>query len=429
MKRHPLYNSVVVWVLVGFVTVLWGLAGILLAVGAKGKEESLKADAAAVVAGNSKFALELYAKLKSDPEVKKADGNLFFSPYSISTALAMTWAGARGETEKQMAQVLQFSLPQERLHQVLGALEKQLNAAGKKRGYQFSVANALWGQKGYGFLKEFLTLTKKNYGAGLREVDFINPVEREKARKTINGWVEKETKKKIKELIQPGILNKLTTLVLTNAIYFKGDWAIEFDKKETRDAPFRISADKEVTVPLMYQKGDFTYAQEDKLQILELPYKGDDLSMVVLLPTEVDELTELEKSLTPKELNRWLTLLRKQEVHVYLPKFKMTTGPLELSDILKSMGMKDAFSLPPADFSGMTGRKDLYISNVLHKAFVAVDEKGTEAAAATAVVMARGGISHEPVFRADHPFVFMIKDNRSGSVLFMGKVCNPAKQD
>lgn len=217
---------------------------------------------------------------------------------------------------------------------------------------------------------------------------------------------------------------------MTNAIYFKGDWAIEFDKKETRDAPFRISADKEVTVPLMYQKGDFTYAQEDKLQILELPYKGDDLSMVVLLPTEVDELTELEKSLTPKELNRWLTLLRKQEVHVYLPKFKMTTGPLELSGILKSMGMKDAFSLPPiADFSGMTGRKDLYISNVLHKAFVAVDEKGTEAAAATAVVMARGGISHEPVFRADHPFVFMIKDNRSGSVLFMGKVCNPAKQD
>jgi len=430
MKQHPLYNSVVVWVLVGFVTVLWGLAGILLAVGAKSKEDPLKANTAAAVAGNSKFALELYAKLKSDPEVKKADGNLFFSPYSISTALAMTWAGAKGETEKQMAEVLHFSLPQERLHQVLGALEKQLNAAGKKRGYQLSVANALWGQKGYGFLKEFLTLTKKNYGAGLREVDFINPVEREKARKTINGWVEKETKKKIKELIQPGILNKLTTLVLTNAIYFKGDWAIEFDKKETRDAPFRISADKEVTVPLMYQKGDFTYAQEDKLQILELPYKGDDLSMVVLLPTEVDELTELEKSLTPKELNRWLTLLRKQEVHVYLPKFKMTTGPLELSGILKSMGMKDAFSLPPiADFSGMTGRKDLYISNVLHKAFVAVDEKGTEAAAATAVVMARGGISHEPVFRADHPFVFMIKDNRSGSVLFMGKVCNPAKQD
>jgi serpin B len=428
MKRHPLYNSIVVWILVGFVIGLWGLAGILLAVGAKGKEEPPEADTVAVIAGNSEFALELYVKLSGDPNVRPASGNLFFSPYSISTALAMTWAGARGETEKQMAEVLHFSLPQEQLHPAFGFLEKQLNAEGEERGYELSVANALWGQTGYGFLKEFLTLTKENYGAGLREVDFVNAAKREKARKTINSWVEKETKEKIKDLIPQGVLDALTRLVLTNAIYFKGDWAVEFDKKETTDSLFKISADKEVTVPLMYQKGDFKYAQEDKLQILELPYKGDELSMVVLLPTEVDGLAELEKSLRPKNLNRWLTLLRKQEVHVYLPKFKMTTGPLELSGILKAMGMKDAFSMA-ADFSGMTGSRDLFISNVLHKAFVAVDEKGTEAAAATAVVMTLTAVPvASPVFRADHPFVFVIKDNRSGSILFMGRVVNPAKQ-
>ncbi len=428
MKQHPLYNSVVVWVLVGFVTVLWGLAGILLAVGAKSKEDPLKANTAAAVADNSEFAFELYAKLNDDPSIKAEGGNLFFSPYSISTALAMTWAGARGETEKQMAEVLHFSLPQERLHQALGALEKQLNAAGKKRGYQLSVANALWGQKGCGFLKEFLTLTKKNYGARLKEVDFINPAVREKARKKINRWVEKKTNKKIKDLIQPGVLNQLTRLVLTNAIYFKGDWAIEFDKKNTSDAPFMISADKKVIVPMMHLKDKFKYAETNDLQILELLYKNKDLSMIVLLPKKADGLVQLEKSLTLKNLNDWLGRLRKQEVPVYLPKFKMTFGPLELKDILKSMGMKDAFSMA-ADFSGMDGTKMLFISNVLHKAFVAVDEKGTEAAAATAVVVTLKEETMAPtVFRADHPFVFLIKDNYSGSILFMGKLVKPAKQ-
>jgi len=428
MKRHLIFNPIVLWVLVGFVAVLLGLAGILLAVNAKDKEDPLKADTAAVVAGNSEFALELYAKLNGDPNAKKAGGNLFFSPYSISTALAMTWAGARGETEKQMTEVLRFSLSQERLHQAFGTLEKQLNAGGKKCGYELSVANALWGQKGYGFLKEFLTLTRKNYGAGLKEVDFIDPAVREKARKKINRWVEKKTNKKIKDLIQPGVLNQLTRLVLTNAIYFKGDWAIEFDKKDTRDAPFKVSADKEVIVPMMHLKDKFKYAETNDLQILELPYKNKDLSMIVLLPKKADGLEELEKSLTLKKLNIWLGALRKQEVIVYLPKFKMAFGPLELKDILKSMGMKDAFSMA-ADFSGMDGTKMLFISNVLHKAFVAVDEKGTEAAAATAMVVTLKAETMAPtVFRADHPFVFMIKDNRSGSILFMGRVVNPATQ-
>jgi serpin B len=452
MKRHPLYNSIVVWILVGFVIGLWGLAGVLLAVGAKGKEDLPQADTAAVIAGNGEFALELYVRLSGDPNARPPSGNLFFSPYSISTALSMTYMGARGVTALEMAGVLHFPtepiktldadsqgrpfyrmcergpISHARIAAAFGSLERQLNNSSEKGGYELSVANALWGQTGYGFLKEFLTLTKENYGAGLREVDFVNAAEREKARKTINSWVEKETKEKIKDLIPPGVLGALTRLVLTNAVYFKGDWSVEFDKKQTTDAPFKVAADKEVVVPLMYQKGDFKYAQEDRLQILELPYKGDELSMVVLLPAEVDGLAEMEKSLTPKDLNRWLTLLRKEEVHVYLPKFKMTTGPLELKGILKAMGMKDAFSMA-ADFSGMSGNKDLFISNVLHKAFVAVDEKGTEAAAATAVVVTlKAEPAASPVFRADHPFVFLIKDNRSGSILFMGRVVNPAKQ-
>jgi serpin B len=386
--------------------------------------ESPKTDVKVLVAGNSEFAWQLYAKLK---EGRKEDGNLFFSPYSISTALAMTWAGARGQTEKQMAQVLHFSLPQNQLHRAFGSLEQQFNEGDKNGGYELNVANALWGQKGEPFRKEFIDLVGKNYGAGLRELDFVGAEQAEKARKIINAWVEKKTKEKIKGLIGRTVLDS-ATLVLTNAIYFKGDWAIEFDKKETRDAPFKAAADKEVTVAMMHLKDKFKYAKSADLQIIELPYKNEDLSMTVLLPKKVDGLEELEKSLTLKNVNQRLGELRKQKVVVYLPKFKMTTGPLELSGILKSMGMKGAFSLPPADFSGMTGRKDLFISNVLHKAFVAVDEKGTEAAAATAVGMTVTAVRPAVVFRADHPFIFLIKDNRSGNILFIGRVVNPAKQ-
>ena len=408
--------------LVFSVIVLGILGSLLLAAKAKGKKDIQNPDVKAAVAGNSKFAFELYAKLKDDPRVKKDGGNLFFSPYSISTALAMTYAGARGRTEKQMADVLHFSLPQERLHPAFGALEKQLNTGGKEGRYQLSVANALWGQRGYSFLMGFVDLIEENYGAGIRQADFVN--ETEKARGKINGWVERMTNDKIKDLIKPGVLNALTRLVLTNAIYFKGDWAIQFDKKDTRDAPFTVSPDKKVSVPLMYLKENFKYFANRKLQILELPYKAEDLSMIVLLPRRIDGLAELEQSLTLENLNTWLKGLRKQEVIVYLPKFKITWGVFELKDILKAMGMKDAFS-GKADFSAMTGRRDLFISNVLHKAFVEVNEEGTEAAAATAVIMEKVAMSIKPVFRADHPFVFIIKDNRSGSILFMGRVSNP----
>lgn len=440
MKRYLIYNASVMWGLVSLIIVLWTSASLLLAVKQRpkpGNKAVPKADIKAVIANtviasNSEFAFDLYAKLKDDPNAQKPDGNLFFSPYSISTALAMTYAGAgtRGQTQEQMERVLHFYYPlqrihcamlQQRLHEALGLLQNQLNKD-KEVGYELNVANALWGQKGEGFLPEFLELTKKYYGAGPREVDFVRQTE--KARKTINAWVEKQTKDKIKELIKKGILGRDTVLVLTNAIYFKGDWAIQFDREKTKDAPFMISADKKVNVPMMYLKENFKYWADKDLQVIELPYKGEHLSMIVLLPREVDSLSELEKKLTLENLNSWLQKLRKQEVMVYLPRFKMTWGVFELNGILKDMGMKDAFS-GKADFSAMTGRRDLFISNVLHKAFVEVNEEGTEAVAATAVIMERIAMSIEPVFRADHPFVFIIKDNRSGSILFMGRVSNP----
>ena len=445
MSQRCLTSLAVLLVIVGSFTLLATMSY------AADKRAVADANLEAIVVGNTEFAFNLYARLKDHPEVKKANGNLFFSPYSISTALAMTYAGARGRTAEQMAVVLHLPFEQDLVHDERGpdkprplmvvrylwevsriaaafaALEETLKDDPKTGGYELHVSNSLWGQKGYGFLREFLDLIEKNYGAGLREVDFINAVEREKTRKAINAWVERQTKDKIKELIQPGVFDRLTRLVLTNAIYFKGDWASKFKEENTKPAPFYVTEEKSVEVPMMYQKGKFAYAEGEDAQVLVLPYKGEQLSMLIMLPKKISLLRSIESELSLKNLKVELERLRKQEVKVYLPKFKITWGVFKLNDIFKAMGMKDAFSLPPADFSGMTGMKDLYISHVLHKAFVEVNEEGTEAAAATAVVLGRGGPGM-PVFRADHPFVFIIKDNRSGSILFMGKVMNPAKQ-
>jgi serpin B len=387
-----------------------------------------------VVEGNNRFALELYAKLREQK------GNLFFSPYSISAALAMTYAGARGETEAQMARVMHFPagpkvLPkdyqgpiqqgwdQQRFHSAFGAIIKDLNAKGGKGKYELSVANALWGQKGYRFLAEFLELIEARYGGKLNEVDFLTATEA--ARQTINKWVEKETKDKIKELIKPGILDKFTRLVLTNAIYFKGNWARQFKEEDTKEAAFTLLSGEKVDSPMMNQTAEFGYIETENFQGLELPYVDDELSMIILLPKEANGLTGFEKSLTAENLSQWLAALHKRKVIVSVPKFKMTSE-FSLADVLKQMGMEDAFS-GKADFSGMTGKKDLYISAVIHKAFVDVNEEGTEAAAATAVVMRATAIRPEeiPVFRADHPFLFLIRDNGSGSILFIGRMMNP----
>lgn len=381
--------------------------------------EKNKLDTETTVKGNTAFAIDLYEKLKG------AKGNLFFSPYSISTALAMTYAGARGNTENQMAQTLHFTLHQKQLHPAFASLEAGLNAVQERGNIQLNVANALWPQKGYVFLEEFLALTKEFYGVLITPVDYNG--DREAARAKINAWVEGKTANKIKDLIGPGILDVLTRLVLVNAIYFKGNWASQFNEKQTTDAPFWLASGESIETPLMAQQRSFRYAGYEGLQVLELPYIGDTLSMIVLLPNKIDGLVELESSLTVENLEKWIGHLWMTEVQVFLPKFKLSSQ-FRLDGTLKSMGMRDAFDMNKADFSGMDGKENwLYIGAAIHKAFVEVNEEGTEAAAATAVLVLGKSISMPPpIFRTDHPFVFLIRDNPSGSILFFGRVVNPA---
>jgi serpin B len=388
-----------------------------------------------LVQGHNQFALELYQNLRS------RDGNVFFSPYSISTALAMTYAGAGGTTERQMAAALCLPtaaetrrklgaparpMTQTRFAQLSGTLLKQLNTRGNAGKIQLSVANALWAQKGYDFLPAFVKCVETEYDARFREMDFVNAAE--KSRDRINNWVEKKTKGKIRDLISPGLLNAMTRLVLTNAIYFKGNWARQFKEELTRPRSFTLLNGRHVDVPMMNQTGKFRYAETEDLQILELPYVGDDLSMVILLPRATDGLGHLEKSLKRENLTTWLNDLRKREVVVSIPRFRMTSK-FSLERMLASMGMADAFS-DRADFSGMTGRRELFISAVVHQAYIDVNEEGTEAAAATGVVMRLTSIQPDrpPVFRADHPFLFVIRDNPSGSILFLGRVQDPRSQ-
>jgi serpin B len=374
-----------------------------------------KADTTAIVDGNTKFALDLYAKLP-------AQGNLFFAPYSISSALAMTYVGARGDTAKEMKTVLDFPAD-EQLHPAYRYLNWELNGdTGKKRGYQLSVANRLWGQKGYPWKKEFLDTTQKYYGAGIQDVDFRDDTEA--ARKTINDWVEKQTKDKIKELLTKGILTRDSRLVLTNAIYFKGDWASQFKKDRTHSAPFHVSADKTTPVPLMNQLTSFEYTDDRDVQVVKMPYVGKELEMVVILPKKVDGLRDVEKSLTPAKLKGWTTGTRTEKVDVTLPKFKVESG-FDLKETLMALGMKTAFDDKTADLTGTATAEQLFIGAVIHKAFVEVGEEGTEAAGATAVIeQTKDGGGPRPAiftFRADHPFLFLIRDSRSGAILFLGR--------
>jgi serpin B len=324
-----------------------------------------------------------------------------------------------------MASTLHFPEKQDRLHPALAALLRELNDGGDKRGYQLSVANALWGQQGYPFREDFLKLNRDHYGAGLQHVDFKSATEA--ARQTINAWVEKQTRDRIKELLKTGVLDTDTRLVLTNAIYFKGDWVSPFDKQRTREEEFQITARDKVRVPLMNRKGDYKYLKGETFQALELPYSGQHLSMVIFLPSKVDGLPEFEKGLTADKLSDWIGNLRRQhDVLLTMPKFKMTSE-FQFKEVLSKMGMRQAFDPTRADFTGISPTRELYISAVVHKAFVDVNEEGTEAAAATAVVVKTEAAAVTPVFRADHPFLFVIRDNRSGSILFLGRVSNPAR--
>ena len=402
--------------LMGILAALLMLCTALPAAGAA--EPTEQTDVKALIEGNNAFALNMYGKLKDQK------GNLFFSPFSISTALGMTYAGARGETAAQMENALRFPFGQEHLHPAFHTLIWDIQGRQKTGNYQLSVANALWGQKGEGFLPDFLKLTKDTYGAGLREVDF--KADAEAARKTINLWVEEQTNQKIKDLIQQGMLNQMTRLVLTNAIYFKAPWAHVFQKRNTKDGPFTLADGTKLQAPMMRQTEHFSYAETEDLQALELPYRGQDLSMLIMLPRKADGISALDTGIAAKGLEGCVTGLRGCRVDVTVPKFK-TTSQFRLDDALGALGMTDAFG-GKADFSGMNGKKDLSIGAVIHKAYVDVNEEGTEAAAATAVVM-MGAAAPRPEetkeFRADHPFLFLIRDRRTGSILFMGRVMNP----
>ena len=376
-------------------------------------------DTRTIVAGNTAFAVDLYDKLRTQP------GNLCFSPYSISTALAMTYGGARDETEEQMAQTLHFNLPADQLHPAFAALAADFTTEQQKGLVKLVEANTLWPQKDFAFRSDYLALCQKYYGTAIKPVDYARHTEA--ARKTINAWVEAKTNRKIVELLKPGMLDSSNRLVLVNAIYFKGNWASQFESKLTEDKPFHVSPEKTITTPLMRQTHDYHYAELSDLQILEFPYVGGDLSMLVLLPRQKDGLGNLETELTAQNLATWMANLQSEKVEVFLPKFKITSE-FSLADTLGRMGMPDAFIYGRADFSGMDGRQDLYVSAVAHQAFVEVNEEGTEAAAVTAVLMMPGGLPPPlPVFRVDHPFLFLIRDNRNGSVLFMGRVTNPTR--
>jgi len=383
------------------------------------------ADQAAVVEGNNAFAMELYGQLGYE------SGNLFFSPESISTALAMTYAGARADTAAEMAKTLHFTLPPGQLHPAMGALLRDRNAA--HDGYQLKEADALWVQKGYSLLPEFLKLNKDNYEAGLNQLDFKGATEA--SRQIINLWVEQRTENKIRELLTPGILDSDSRLVLTNAIYFKGDWEKAFKKEDTKEEDFHLSATQAIQTPLMHMTNGFNYLDGGSFQALEIPYKNKELSMIILLPKAMEGLSEFEQSLSPANMQQLLHQLRPAEkVIVTMPKFKIEAlfGP---GPALIAMGMRKALDVNTADFTGMASRKtmqldgNLSIDAVIHKAYVDVNEEGTEAAAATAVITHRklGAYQMPPlIFRADHPFMFLIRDNRSGSILFIGRVINPS---
>lgn len=341
-----------------------------------------------VVKGNSEFAFDLYAKVAGNR------GNLFFSPYSISTALAMTYAGAQGETQTEMRHVLKFPPEGEQLHACFGALlDRFTKEKARKSGYRLCVANRLWGEERphFRFAEAFLNITRNYYFSELAKVSFST--DGAGACRMINDWAAEKTQQKIRELLQSGDLDGDTILVLTNAIYFKGDWAEKFQENATSDAPFYLNTADNVPVPLMHQTQEFGYMATDEFQALQMPYKGDTLSMVILLPTKRDGLRELEPLLSATWLDQQMGVLRKREVEVYLPRFKLEAS-LRLKDILTALGMPNAFDKNKAEFKAMieyvgtpVGEDSIWISDVIHKAYVDVNEEGTEAAAATAVTM------------------------------------------
>lgn len=375
-----------------------------------------------LVDGNTNFAFNLYRQLDQQP------GNLFFSPYSISLALAMTGAGAKNNTASQMAAALKFSSCQD-VPPVFDALDLALRGRGaqvdetKGEKFQLEMANSIWGQQGFTFQNDFLDLLKEYYGAGMYLVDFAG--ETEAARLAINQWVENKTREKIKDLIPLGGLQADTRMVLTNAVYFKAGWLHPFYEAATSAGVFHLLDGSESTVPMMTTTENFNYVAGNGYQAVELPYYGEELAMLVILP-DSDSFPQVEQTLDADKIKSVAAAMALKNIHLILPKFTFSWGTKSLKNALESLGMIDAFDPFRADFSRMDGRRDLFIGDVLHQAFIAVDEKGTEAAAATAVTMVATGMPPQALeVKVDRPFIFLIRDLETGTVLFVGRVENP----
>ena len=379
-----------------------------------------ESDLKTLVDGNNGFGLDLYQTLRSQ------DGNLILSPFSVSLALAMTYAGARGETETQMADVLNFG-PQDQVHNTFNALDLALEESPivldkDQEPMQLSIANSVWAEQTFTFLPDFLDTLSVNYGAGIQLMDFINSPD--PSRKIINQWVSDETKDKINNLLPENSITSDTKMVLVNAIYFKADWLSPFDANDTYDSTFKLLDGSEVTVPMMGQQLYIPYFVGDGYAVAELPYAGESAVMTLLVPDE-GRFEEIEAQVDGAMFNEALANLAPADVTLRMPRFEFES-PFNLSDALIDMGMPLAFDENRADFSGMTDQQDLYIGNVIHKAFVAVDEKGTEAAAATAVVMEGAtAMMPENVLTIDRPFLFFIRDVETGQIIFIGRVLNP----
>ncbi|HOT29865.1 MAG TPA: serpin family protein [Candidatus Ozemobacteraceae bacterium] len=386
------------------------------------------ADVKQVAAGVNALGLKLLSSLSA-----AAPGNLFFSPFSIHIAFAMPFAGAAGETRAELAKTFAYPVDgQGALAGLYGDFIRSFPGFGgtpAPADYKLSVANAIWAHKPYPFASTYLDLIKTTFASEIRLVDFA--ADYLKTRLEINAWVEAQTQNLIKDLIPEGILNTLTRLVLVNAVYFKGTWVAEFPKDATADASFFVDGKTETKVPMMRQTGEFRYADGDAFQALRLPYKGDTLAMYVFLPKECDGISKLETALAEKPFAEWLSGFDEMDVRVSLPKFKMESG-CSLVEALRGLGVNLAFDEQSADFSGMLDAEKaksepgLFISAALHKAFVKVDEEGTEAAAATAVVMQTKSVKPKPIeFKADHPFLFFIVHEPTTAVLFLGRMSSP----
>ncbi len=376
-----------------------------------------------IVAGNNQFSFDLFHQLKN-----QSSSNLFYSPFSISTALAMTYAGASSRTAEQMRKTLYFGEGAD-FHNNYKKLIHQLISE-KDNEFKLRTANGLWAQADYPFHKSYLDLVLSSYNPELKNVDFSKEVERENARININHWVEQKTEDKIKNLLNPDDLSPDTKLVLVNAIYFYGAWNHPFMKHLSDEKNFYLSGKEKVTFPFMNDLSGYNYYEDSELKALEIPYEGSRASLIIFLPREKEGIKKLEEKFNYQYFNSVTTAMMNQEVSISIPKFKME-AKFNLEEKLSSMGMPDAFTPFVSDFSAMSPAADLYISKVIHQAFIKLDEAGTEAAAATAVIMVKE-TSAKPIeiakeFRADHPFLFVIRDNKNGSILFMGKMMNPIR--